>query len=144
MAEGIMRQRMKSVGLTGHLDSCGFESFHVGDAPDSRAIQVARKHGVDITSHRARLFETADFDQFDHILVMDAGHYRNVTRRARSEADRNKVMYVLDLIYPGQHREVMDPWYHDIQAFETVFHQLDEACRQLAFQLKTTRQHDPY
>jgi protein-tyrosine phosphatase len=142
MAEGILASKLKQAGVEAQVDSCGFESFHVGDQPDPRAIQVSGKYGVDITTHRSRLFEIKDFDRFDLIYVMDSGHYRNVVRRARTESDRKKVRYVLDLIYPDQRREVMDPWYHDLQAFELVYQQLNNACIRLVELIQNSNQHD--
>jgi protein-tyrosine phosphatase len=112
----------------------------VGDAPDPRAIQTTRKRGIDISSHRARLFRTSDFDDFDLILAMDDSHYRNILKRCRSDKDREKVFYMLDSIAPGMQEEVQDPWYHDLRAFEDVFQLLDKASRAWVDKLK--KRHD--
>jgi protein-tyrosine phosphatase len=131
MAEGILRNQLAKFNIHAHIDSCGFESFHVGDAPDSRAQSVARKYGVDLSSHRARLFSTDDFDRFDMIFAMDSSHYQNIMRCARKESDKLKVDYMLNVLYPGQNMGVMDPWYHDQKAFEKVYVQLEAACQRL-------------
>ncbi len=39
MAEGIMRAKINKHKLNIEVDSAGFESFHTGDKPDSRAIR---------------------------------------------------------------------------------------------------------
>ena len=135
MAEGIMREKLKNLRIEAVVDSCGFESFHVGDEPDSRAISVAKRNGIDITKHRARLFRVRDFDEFDHIFVMDSSHFNNVMRNARNAVDRNKVDYFLNVLYPAQNQHVMDPWYHDMAAFEKVFAQLDAASEKFTLQL---------
>lgn len=131
MAEGILRQKLKEAGLEAETDSCGFESFHEGDSPDQRAQSVCRKNGIDISSHVARLFRKSDFDRFDRIFVMDSSHYQNVARMARNHEDMKKVDYTLNLIYPGKNLAVDDPWYHDMNAFEKTFVQLDLACRRI-------------
>jgi len=113
-------------------DSCGFESFHVGDRPDNRAQVVARNHGIDISSHKARLFTTADFDRFDLIFVMDATHYRQVMSNARNEHDRKKVDYLMNILTPGTNQPVNDPWYEDQRAFELVYQQMEPACKAIA------------
>jgi len=128
MAEGILRHKITGAGLTAETDSCGFESFHVGDHPDQRAQAVCRKYGIDISSHVSRLFIKQDFDRFDRIYVMDASHFYSVSRMARSAEDLKKLDYILNLLYPGKAMPVDDPWYHDIQAFEKTYRQLDAAC----------------
>ena len=69
-----------------------------------------------------------DFDIFDLIYVMDSGHYRNVMKLARTESDRSRVDFMLNQLYPGKNLGVTDPWYHQDEAFEQVFLQLDQAC----------------
>ena len=128
MAEGILRDKFLLAHFEAMVDSCGFESFHIGDSPDSRAIAVTRKHGIDISSHRARLFRDRDFKDFDLIFVMDSSHYRNVMKRAANHQDESKVDYFLNVVHPGRNEDVEDPWYHDQKAFEKVFDQLEEAC----------------
>jgi len=53
------------------VDSCGTGDWHVGNAPDRRAIAKAAKRGYDLSAQRARQFQTSDFDHFDYILAMD-------------------------------------------------------------------------
>ncbi len=118
-----MKHRIPAV-----VDSCGFESFHVGDAPDPRAQEVARKRGIDLSQHRARLFTPRDFDRFDFIYAMDSTHYHNITKLSRNDSDNSKVDYMLNVLNSGMNLGVQDPWYHDLKAFERVFLQLDEAC----------------
>jgi protein-tyrosine phosphatase len=138
LAEGILRSRYDQSGLKGEIDSCGFESFHVGDPPDQRAQTVARQRGIDISAHRARLFTPSDFDRFDRIFVMDASHYQNVMRRARNESDRQKTDFLMNVIAPGKNQPVPDPWYHDITAFEEVYDQVARACDKIASMVMQT------
>ena len=131
LAEGILRCKLKTFHIPAYVDSCGFESFHIGDSPDSRAQAAASRHGLDISTHRARLFSTLDFDKFDLIYVMDSNHFRNVMKLSRNESDRSKVDYILNVLYPDQNLGVMDPWYHDDEAFEKVYLQLEWACERI-------------
>lgn len=98
---------------------------------------MARIRGIDISSHRARLFDVKDFEQFDYIYAMDSSHFRNIMRLSRNETDRSKVDYLLNVLYPQQNRDVQDPWYNEITAFEKVFFQLDEACEMIVSMLIT-------
>ena len=131
MAEGILREKLRKSRITAEVDSCGFESFHVGDPPDSRAQEVTRKRGIELSSHRARLFTQHDFDDFDLIYAMDSSHFKNIMKLSRNESDRSKVDYMLNLLHPGQNLDVQDPWYHGMYAFEQVFLQLDDACSRI-------------
>jgi protein-tyrosine phosphatase len=142
LAEGILRNKLNRIRIPAEVDSCGFESFHVGDPPDSRAQSVARNRGIDISSHQARLFTISDFDLFDYIYAMDSSHYNNIMRLARNDHDRSKVDYMLNVLYPGQNRGVQDPWYHDMKAFERVYQQLDEVCDQITDRLVTAQGED--
>lgn len=137
MAEGILREKLRESGIPAFVDSCGFEAFHAGDRPDGRAQAVALRHGIDISSHLARLFSSRDFDRFDYIYVMDAGHYQGVMRKARNQADRAKTDYILNVLHPGKNLGVTDPWYGNEHSFEEVYRLLDRACDALAEQLKT-------
>lgn len=128
MAEGILRRKAFEHNINIEVDSCGFESYHVGDTADPRAIRVAAQKGTDISKHRARLFSASDFSEFDRIYVMDRSHHQQALRFAQSGDDKRKVDYLLNVVYPGQNREVKDPWYHDFSAFEAVYKELDMAC----------------
>jgi len=143
MAEGILRHKLDVAGLNDETDSCGFESFHVGDHPDKRAQAVRRKYGLDISSHTARLFRKPDFDNFDLIYVMDSSHYYNVSRTARNSDDMKKVDYLLNLLFPAQDLSVDDPWYHDLEAFEQTYRQLDSACDKLVDLISSSKKSRP-
>ena len=127
LAEGIMQQKIDSFGIEAEVDSAGFEAFHTGDAPDERAIKVARKNGIDISGYRARIFQPADFDRFDRIYVMDDKNFSDVMQVARNERDRLKVDFILNALYPGQNDVVPDPYYGKISDFEAVFDLLNQA-----------------
>jgi len=136
LAEGILRKKSTDAGIACQTDSCGFEKYHVGDAPDHRAQKVATQHGVDISRHRARLFRVEDFDRFDKIYVMDEGHYRNLERISRHKDDLRKVDFLMNVLTPGANLEVEDPWYDGMEAFYQVFDKLDIACEALVSKMK--------
>lgn len=130
LAEGILKHKVQQLGLNWTVDSAGTGGWHSGELPDRRSIAVARRYGIDITDQRARQFEPVDFERFDRILVMDTQNYRDVLRLARHDEHRSKVQLMLDPLYPGQAREVPDPYYDD-NGFESVFRLLDAACDKL-------------
>ncbi len=136
LAEGIMQHKIDSFGLEAEVDSAGFEAFHTGDAPDERAIKVARKNGIDILGYRARLFQQADFDRFDRIYVMDNKNYSDVMQVARNDSDRLKVDFILNALSPGRNDVLPDPYYGKISDFESVFDLLNQAADVIANKLQ--------
>jgi len=135
LAKGIMADKIRKFNLSAETDSAGFESFHRGDPADPRSVAVAAAHGIDLTDHVARMFTARDFDHFDLIYVMDRTNYNDVMGLARDSADENKVDFILNLVNPGEDRQVPDPWYGGKEGFEKVFRMLDQACDRLVHEL---------
>lgn len=131
MAEGILKAKALKHNIIINVDSAGFEPFHVGDPPDIRAAQTALKHGIDISTQKARLFKYSDFKKFDKIFVMDNNNYSDVLNVAKTEDDKNKVDFILNLITPSKNIPVPDPYYGGLNGFENVFNLIDAACDKL-------------
>jgi len=127
MAEGIFRNRVEQAGKRVIVDSCGTSDFHVGQTPDYRAVKTLQRNGIDISGLAARQFDVEDFDNFDHIFVMDASNLMNLLALARNQADKDKVSLLLEEIYPGENRSVPDPYYGGIDGFKEVFEMLNNA-----------------
>jgi protein-tyrosine phosphatase len=132
LAEGILKDKLRKKKIIAEVDSAGLEDFHVGDPPDKRAIVTAKKRGIDISGHRGRLFGTGDFDHFDKIYIMDSFHYKALSALSRNDNDLIKVDYTMNAVEPGKNIPVQDPWYDGMDAFETVYEQLDQACEKIA------------
>jgi len=129
LAHGMFEYLVKQQGLDWEIDSAGTGSWHIGNPPDRRSIAVAKRNGIDIAKQRARQFQLADFDEFDHILVMDHQNYRDVTAMAQTQEQRNKVqLFIADDIVP-------DPYFDDSH-FEPVFKLIKEQSEKLIEELK--------
>lgn len=126
LAEGILQAKLQSTQVV--IDSAGTAAYHVGQLPDVRSIEVARKHGIDITNQRARKFIVEDFDKFDFIFAMDHSNYKNLKELARNTHDKEKIHLILNALDLDANHEVPDPYYGDEDSFEMVFNMLDEAC----------------
>jgi protein-tyrosine phosphatase len=135
MAEGLMNKKIQDNGLKAVVDSCGFESFHLGDNPDYRAVKIMKKNGMDISRHTMRLFRQQDFDDFDLIYVMDQTHYRNVMRYARNDTDKLKVDFIMNATDHGSNKIVPDPYFGDESDFELTYDLLDHATDAIARKL---------
>lgn len=133
LAEGILKSKINTNII--HVDSAGTGGWHVGQLPDARSIEVARKYGIDLTDQRCRKFSVLDFDNFDLIYVMDQSNYYDVMALARTEGDKTKVQFILNEIHANENLEVPDPYYDGDAGFENVFQMLDKACEMIAVKL---------
>ena len=107
LAEGILKAKLPQDSFT--VDSAGTSNYHIGELPDRRSIDVAKKHHIDITNQRGRQFITEDFDAFDLIYAMDTSNYRNIIKLARTPEDMSKVKLILDELPNYNLKDVPDP-----------------------------------
>jgi protein-tyrosine phosphatase len=82
-AEGVMARLVAEAGLAGRieLDSAGTGAWHIGELPDPRTREAARRRGIEL-SHRARQLRREDLERFDLLVAMDADNLRNMQRLA--------------------------------------------------------------
>lgn len=132
LAHGILEHLVKEEGLDWEVDSAGTGNWHVGHPPDHRSIAVAKNYGVDISRQQCRQFQQMDFDEFDHIYVMDENNLKTVLALAQTSAHKNKVSLLVE------NKIVPDPYYDDAQ-FEPVYHLIDKACRAIIKKTSKTR-----
>ena len=130
LAQGILESKVNKSKV--RIDSAGTAAYHVGNSPDERSIEVAKKYGVHINDQRARKFVIEDFDEFSVIYAMDESNYQKILKLARNKADENKVKMILNEVYPGKNLNVPDPYYGGNQGFENVYKMLDKACEVIA------------
>ncbi|CAN5331973.1 low molecular weight protein-tyrosine-phosphatase [soil metagenome] len=127
LAHGILEAKIAQHGLPWTVDSAGTSGWHSGGCPDGRSMAVAKKYGLDISGQCSRQFRHYDFEAFDVIYVMDRSNLSNVLALAATAEERAKVKMILNEIYPGQNKEVPDPYYDD-NGFEEVYDMLERAC----------------
>ncbi|WP_408047306.1 low molecular weight protein-tyrosine-phosphatase [Tenacibaculum crassostreae] len=134
LAEGILQSKLASDKF--YVDSAGTAGYHVGELPDRRSIEVAKKYGIDITNQRSRKFIKEDFDKFDVIFAMDKSNYDDIITMSENNTQREKVKMILNELYPKENMSVPDPYYGGDQGFENVYQMLDEACSIIASKLE--------
>jgi len=136
-AEGVFRHlaRQEAPGLPLVIDSAGTHDYHVGDPPDRRSQAAALGRGVDLGALRGRVLTPADFDGFDHILLMDERNRRDALAIAPA-AYRADVRLFLDYAPDAGRREVPDPYYGGVEGFELVLDLVEAASRGLLTALR--------
>jgi protein-tyrosine phosphatase len=135
LAEGILKSKLPKDIFT--VDSAGTSNYHINELPDSRSIEVAKKHTIDITKQRGRQFTSEDFDTFDLIYAMDTSNYKNIIKLARNPEDISKVRFILDEILNYNLKDVTDPYYGGENGFDAVYEMLDTACEIIANKVVT-------
>jgi protein-tyrosine phosphatase len=133
LAEGLLASKLPKDKFI--VDSAGTGDWHVGHLPDERSIAVAKKNGLDISQQRGRQFKPSDFDEFDHIYVMDSSNLRNVLALAQTDEHRKKVRLILDEVFPGENVDVPDPYFGLQNGFDSVYAMLNEASENIAQKL---------
>jgi len=133
LAEGILRSKIDPHKHI--IESAGTAGYHVGNSPDIRSIQVAKKYGIDISRQVCRKFVVSDFDTFDIIYAMDRSNFRNIISLARNSQDEQKVKLILKEINIGI-SEVPDPYYDQQDGFEKVYQMIDQACEVIASRIE--------
>ena len=130
LAQGILEDLAKKKGLSIKVDSAGTGSWHIGSLPDQRSIEVAKIHNIDISTQKARQFNTKDFKYFDKIYVMDTMNYSNIIKLCSNKIECEKVELILKNINPEERLSVPDPYY-DNDGFENVYKLLKSACDEI-------------
>lgn len=130
MAEGLLKQKIDAQKVI--VDSAGTSGYHIGQPPDPRMITTAKNHEVDISTLKGRQFQVEDFDAFDRIFAMDNSNYKDILSLARHDKDRAKVYLITNLCYPGEDRDVPDPYFGGPEGFEKVYALLDRCTTVLA------------
>lgn len=134
LAEAALRGEAERLGLDIEVDSAGTGDWHLGYPPDSRAVAVARKNGIDIAHLRARQVTPDDFYRFDHIVALDAQNLADL--RAMEPADaKARLSLLLDHVEGRAGEAVADPYYGHTDHFDVTWRDVAEGARGLARKL---------
>ncbi|HTB51238.1 MAG TPA: low molecular weight protein-tyrosine-phosphatase [Ferruginibacter sp.] len=128
LAEGILEKKIQEAGLNWIVDSAGTNGYHVGESPHRLSQKVAEEHGIDISKQITRKFVKEDFGRFDRIYAMAEDIVDEMKMISREKYDASKVELLLNELYPGQNRDVPDPWSKPESAYHEVFELIDKAC----------------
>ena len=131
LAEGILKHKAENAGLDWVVDSSGTSGFHIGEPPHHLSQKVARLNGIDISAQRCRQFHSEDLRFYDKIYVMDQSNYADLKRLCETVWVPEKVMLILNELYPGEDREVPDPWYGGESGYREVYDLLEKACEKI-------------
>lgn len=131
--EGVLREVVRENGdrERWEIDSAGTGGWHVGELPDRRMRVHARQRGIELT-HHCRRVSSADFDNFDLIIPMDADNEYNLRKMAPSLEAARKIVPMATFVDPSfGYDHVPDPYYEGSEGFELVLDLLQNGCQNL-------------
>jgi len=127
-AEAMFRNKAAKAGILDRLyiDSAATHDYKIGQAPDMRSQEVARKRGYDLSDLRARLVNRADLEQFDFILAMDLKNLTVLHRLGEPDLwQKPKLMMSYSRVYKA--KEVPDPYGGPAEGFDLALDMLESA-----------------
>ncbi|MFY8122481.1 MAG: low molecular weight protein-tyrosine-phosphatase [Burkholderiaceae bacterium] len=131
-AQGVFRKMVADAGISDivQVESAGTHAYHVGEPPDARAQQAAKKRGYEIGDLRARQVTADDFRDADLILAMD---WENLSMLQQQCPKAYKHKLQLLMRFAGEHdaATVPDPYYGGPEGFNTVLDYVEDACQGL-------------
>lgn len=107
----------RRVTSAGHYPEAGRRS-------PREAIVAARRHGVDLGSHRSRVLSLATLEQADAVFVFDEQNHRTIVAEHPWAAERIRFLGALSDDGP---LTISDPFGGPAAAYETVYRQIADA-----------------
>lgn len=125
-AEAAIRAAADRAGIDVEVDSAGTGSWHIGNPPHAQSVAAGARVGLEVTG-RARRINSADFDRFDVIVVMDRANLRDVVELAPSLEDRAKVRLFRTFDPNTDTDEVPDPYGGPDEGYDATIEQVTAA-----------------
>lgn len=131
-AHGVFQSLVKTSNLEHFVmsDSAGTHDFHVGEAPDQRAVNAAAKRGYDLSGTVARKIQLSDFSDYDYILAMD---WENLAllQRMCPRGLQHKLQLLMRFATEFEAATINDPYHGGPQGFEQALDYIEDACNGL-------------
>ena len=135
LAEAAFRAAAQAAGLEAEADSAGTGGWHAGQAPDKRARDEARRHGIDISAYRARQITPRDFTRFTHVFALDGQNLADLRKLRPADASAHLGL-LMDLVPGCKGQPVADPYYGGPEDFARTWGEVSRAAEALVAQLQ--------
>jgi len=123
LAEVVVHNAAKQRGLDGRYSftSAGTGSWHIGHGADPRSAETARRHGLDLDSHRAQQVTARNVGNWHWYVAMDHDNRADLLAMGAPE-ERVLMMrqFESDAFVP----DVPDPYYGGPDGFEDAYRML--------------------
>ena len=128
IAEGVLQFKANAAGLNWQVDSAGTNGFHNGEAPHPLSQKISLQNGIDISSQRSRKLTREDFHRYDLLYAMAGDVLEDMKDIGSNDFDPKKAILFLEALYPGQHKDVPDPWYGNEDGYIRTFDLINRTC----------------
>lgn len=129
LAQGVFEHLAEARGVRDQVivASSGTGGWHVGEPPDRRSIDVARRNGVTLRSRGQKLDPRRHFDAFDLLLAMDR---QNLADMLAAGCPPDRAALFLSFApgtlaathsEPMRTLEVPDPYHGGAEGFDAVY-----------------------
>ncbi len=125
MAEYVMKYLVAQADRANDFEiaSAATSTEEIGNGIYPNTKRILDRAGINCKGHVARQVTLADYEHYDHLIVMDRYNLRNLELLIGKDTE-GKVCRLLDFTsHPG---DIADPWY--TRDFELTYRQITEGC----------------
>ena len=122
--------QQRNLGNRLQVDSCGIGWVHLGEHPDPRTFESAKKRGIFI-DHHAQQFQEHFFEEFDAILAVTPELVEQLKLRALFPEHEKKIFLASAYSSKFKGQEIPDPYYMSHSGFDDVMEIIVDCCEGL-------------
>lgn len=119
--------RQKGVGDKLYVDSCGLGWLHLGQHPDPRTFEAAKKRGI-LIDHRAQQFQDGFFAAFDLILPVNSEIKEQLLAKPSACDFQHRIALATDFSPRFRSQPIPDPYYMSSTGFDEVMDVIVDSC----------------
>lgn len=127
LAEGVARAKAQQLNIKIRIDSAGTSRNHNGEAPCPLSIQLAKKHGIDISRQHSQHTSVFDLNSYDKVIALDESNKRDLLAMGVTHVQK-----LGDFGFEGA--DVADLYYYPEKA-EQVYAMVEKAVEKILTQL---------
>ncbi len=124
----------QGLGATLRVDSCGIGWIRLGERPDPRTFESAKKRGI-LIDHRSQQFQDSFLEEFDLILAVNQDILEQLKLRSHSPEHQSKILLATQFSSKFLGREIPDPYYMSPSGFDDVMDIVIDSCEGLLYHL---------
>ena len=128
LAAALLRSTAKKRGFeTLEVLSAGTTDYKEGEGADLTVMQIARDHGLDLSSHVARQVRLSDIQWADLIIVMDRDNALRL-REMFGDSLQQKVSPLMRFVDNATRLDVPDPYKRNYREYMKAFSLIRKGC----------------
>lgn len=132
MAEFVMKDLVKGVGMAAHIQSAATSREEIGNPVHHGTRRKLAQYNISTDGKFAVQMTKQDYEKYDLIIGMDEWNIKNIMRIIGSDPD-GKVYKLLS--FAGSDGDIADPWYTG--NFDETYDDVMRGCTALLKEIKT-------